>query len=135
MHWRGGQFESGWTVYGRDDEKIGEISEVGPTYLLVRKGWLFTRDIYVPLAAVDDVQGDRVILNVRKDEIETLAWDQVPADETYRSSEASTTRSTMDVDRDTTMTGSSAVTDRALQTQDSTTMYRSDRANEDVRIP
>jgi uncharacterized protein (TIGR02271 family) len=72
-------------VYGSDQEKIGDVSEVGPNYIVVSKGWLFTRDIYIPMAAVVSVQEDSVFLNVTKDQVESMGWDQPPADDTYAS--------------------------------------------------
>ena len=77
----------GTSVYGRDNEKVGEIQEVGPNYLLVRKGWLFTRDLYVPRSAIADVQPDAVVLNVRKDEFNEADWTDIPpADADYATS-------------------------------------------------
>lgn len=42
----------GWDVYGSDGEKVGDVSDVGSNYLLVTKGFLFTKDIYIPPSAV-----------------------------------------------------------------------------------
>jgi hypothetical protein len=36
----------------------------------VRKGWLFTKDVYVSLAAVVSVAEDGITLNLSKDELE-----------------------------------------------------------------
>ena len=81
----------GTSVYGRDNEKVGEIQEVGPNYLLVRKGWLFTRDLYIPRSAIADVQPDAVVLNVRKDEFNEADWTDIPpADEDYATSATTT---------------------------------------------
>ena len=55
------------------------MNEVGTNYLLVQKGWLFTTDLYVPLAAVTSVGDDHVVLNVRKDEVEHFDWSSPPA--------------------------------------------------------
>ena len=80
-----GNIQHGWNVYGSDEEKIGDVSEVGSNYIVVSKGWLFTRDIYIPMAAVVSVQEDSVFLNVTKDQVESMGWDQPPAEDTYTS--------------------------------------------------
>ena len=72
--------QAGWSAYGRDDEKIGDIEEVGPNYLLVTKGLIFPKDLYVPLSAVrtvEDAEG-RVILDVEKAQVDGMAWDRPP---------------------------------------------------------
>jgi len=70
----------GWDVYGSEGDKIGSIDEVGPNYILVRKGLIFPKDIYVPHSAVSDVNPDQtaVMLNVPKSGIEELGWGEPP---------------------------------------------------------
>ena len=72
----------GWDVYGSDGDKIGDVSDIGDNYLLLTKGFLFTKDIYVPFSAVTGTDQDRVYLNVSKDQIENMGWDQAPAADT-----------------------------------------------------
>ncbi len=43
-----GQIQNGWDVYGSDGDKIGDVGNLGPNYVLVMKGFLFTKDIYIP---------------------------------------------------------------------------------------
>jgi len=76
------QIQHGWDVFGSDGEKVGDVSEVGSNYLLVTKGWLFPKDRYIPLDAITGVEHDRVYLNVGKDQIESLGWDEPPAADT-----------------------------------------------------
>jgi len=76
------RIQQGWNVYGIDGGKVGEVSEVGTNYVLVQKGWLFTRDIYIPLSAIASVEDDAVLLNLSKDQIETMDWDTAPTGET-----------------------------------------------------
>jgi uncharacterized protein (TIGR02271 family) len=73
--------EIGWNVYDRDGEKIGSVSEVGPNYVLVQKGLIFVKDIYVPMDSVTGMNPaeQAVGLSVRKDDIEQLGWDAPPA--------------------------------------------------------
>lgn len=76
------QLQPGTNVYGSDNAKVGDVSEVGANYLLVQKGFLFVTDRYIPFSAISRVDTDGVYLNVSKDQIDTMGWDQVPAEDT-----------------------------------------------------
>ncbi len=76
------QIEHGWDVFGSDGDKIGDVSDVGPNYVLVTKGFLFTKDIYIPTSAITGVEHDRVYLNIAKDQVDSMGWDQAPMDDT-----------------------------------------------------
>ena len=77
-----GQLETiqpNWDVVDMTGDKIGNVSEVGPNYLLVTKGILSTTDIYIPTSAIASVDDDnKVYLNVEKSQIDSLGWDQPP---------------------------------------------------------
>jgi len=81
MDWNAREIQAGWNVYGSDDAKVGDVAEVGPNYLLVQKGWLFTRDIYVPMSAIASVQEDNIRLNVTKDDVASMGWDTIPTED------------------------------------------------------
>ena len=68
----------GWAVYGADGEKVGDVSDVQATYIVVSKGLIFTSERYVPVSAVTRVEHDRVYLDVTKDQIEREGWDTAP---------------------------------------------------------
>jgi len=68
----------GWDVYGADDEKVGDVSEVQDTYIVVSKGLFFPSERYIPVSAITRVEHDRVYLNVTKDEVKARGWDRVP---------------------------------------------------------
>lgn len=74
--------EPGWDVIGSDDEKIGQIEEVGETYLLLTKGLIFVKDVFVPFDAVTSVDASSrsVFVDVGKDEIDDRNWSSPPAD-------------------------------------------------------
>lgn len=93
--------QSGWDVYGSDGDKVGDVSDIGPNYILVTKGFLFTKDIYIPTSAVTGIEHDRVYLNVAKDQIDSMGWDQAPVGDTGYSTAA---YGTTDTDYDTTRT-------------------------------
>ncbi len=73
------QIQPGWDVYGSDGDKIGDVAEIGPDYLLVTKGLIFVKDLYIPTSAVANVEESRVQLNVPKDQIDSMGWDQPPS--------------------------------------------------------
>jgi len=89
---------TGWDVFGSDGDKIGDVSDVGPNYVLVTKGFLFTKDIYIPTSAITGVEHDRVYLNIAKDQVDSMGWDQAPTSESgYDATD------TTDTDTDTAM--------------------------------
>jgi sporulation protein YlmC with PRC-barrel domain len=73
-------------VMSRDGEKIGEVEQFEidsvtgkPSRLIVRKGFLLTESLDVPLSAIASVDDGAVVLNLSKDEalrIATAAGDQ-----------------------------------------------------------
>jgi uncharacterized protein (TIGR02271 family) len=74
------QITRGWAVYDVNNDKLGEVADTGENYLLVQKGLLFIKDVYVPTSAIretDDVNRE-VYLNVAKDTIDSLGWDAPP---------------------------------------------------------
>ena len=73
--------EAGTLVFGSDGEEIGEITEVQPDYFRLKKGLLFRKDVYIPLAAITGTAlgGDGVTVTMTKDEIENGDWSSPPA--------------------------------------------------------
>jgi hypothetical protein len=73
--------EVGTLVFGSDGEEIGEIKDVGPGYVHIKKGLLFRTDVYIPLTAITGTAlgGDGVTINLTKDEIENGDWSAPPA--------------------------------------------------------
>jgi uncharacterized protein (TIGR02271 family) len=82
------KIDAGWDAYGNDGQKIGSIYERREEFLVVQKGVFFPKDLYVPTDAIEraDAGERRVYLNVAKDDIESMGWDEP----------TSTTRSTYD---------------------------------------
>src|SRR5438105_7206666 len=73
--------QSGHEVFGSDDQKIGSVHEVGPSYFEITTGFLgLGPQLFIPFDAVTNVDGDRVYLDVSKDEIDSRGWDQRPAE-------------------------------------------------------
>jgi uncharacterized protein (TIGR02271 family) len=85
------EIDHGWDVFGTDGDKVGDVQEVQPHYIVVSKGFFFPTERYIPVSAITNVEHDRVYLNVTKNEIDSLGWDTVP-DADY--SDARQTRTT-----------------------------------------
>ncbi|HEX2222328.1 MAG TPA: DUF2171 domain-containing protein, partial [Candidatus Limnocylindria bacterium] len=77
------QIQAGWDVYGSDGKEIGDVAEVGPNYFVVEKGFLLTKELYIPMSAVASISEDRVELSVTSDAIEDQDWSQPPADDAH----------------------------------------------------
>jgi len=78
-NWRD-RLSEGMEVYGSDGDKVGNVVAVGPTYLVVEKGFFFPTDYYIPLSAVDrvDLDEEAVWLTVDKDAAVRQGWDVAP---------------------------------------------------------
>ena len=76
------QVQSGWTAYDVLGENIGHAIEVGSTYVLVETNTLLPTNVYVPLSCVNSVDESEAhfSVNVPKDEIDAMAWQNPPAD-------------------------------------------------------
>jgi len=77
----------GWDALDRNGDKIGTVDQVGTRYFIVTRALIFTKDVYVPFSAVDSVDPDSgsVRLNVNKDQIDTMGWDDVSSATAYPS--------------------------------------------------
>jgi len=73
-----GQIAQGAVVYGSNNEKIGQIAEVGQDYFLVQKGMLFHKDLYLPTSAVARMDGNHVYLNLSKEQATQMAAERLP---------------------------------------------------------
>ncbi len=69
-----------WDVYDSAGDKIGNVAEVGPNYVLFTKGFFPTKEVYAPVSAITRADEGRVDLNVTKDELDAQGWDQPPAE-------------------------------------------------------
>ena len=74
------KIKRGWGVFDSSNEKVGDIAEVGANYLLVQKGLIFVKDVYIPKSAVADIDaGNRAVyLNTTATSIESMGWDTPP---------------------------------------------------------
>jgi uncharacterized protein (TIGR02271 family) len=74
------QFVPGAPIFDTAGEKVGSVSEhtVQGAYVVMHKGWLFPKDIYIPLSAVERADADGVYLRVYKDDISDQQTVTVP---------------------------------------------------------
>lgn len=70
--------QMGMDVIGSDGEKVGEIDAVEQDYFVVRKGFFFPQDHYIPFSAVDSFEERAVYLNVTKDGALEQQWNEAP---------------------------------------------------------
>lgn len=108
------EIDNGWDVYSADGDKIGDVEEVHPHYLTVSKGFFFPTEKYVPVAAITNVDGERVYVNASKQEIDNLGWDTIPQE---TATTDTTYTDTMDTTRGVETTGTSGYT-RGATTDD-----------------
>jgi uncharacterized protein (TIGR02271 family) len=74
--------QMGMDVIGSDGEKVGEIDAVEQDYFVVRKGFFFPSDHYIPFSAVDSYDDNGVYLNVTKDGALDQQWGNAPVSST-----------------------------------------------------
>jgi uncharacterized protein (TIGR02271 family) len=104
------EIDNGWDVITSDGDKLGDVEEVHPHYLVVGKGLIFHSERYVPVSTITAVEDNKVHLGVTKDEVERQGWDTIPdvagtttttdmTDTTLRTDRTDTTRRTDMTDR------------------------------------
>ncbi len=98
------QVHEGMEVLDVNGEKIGMCGETLGDYFNVDAGFLGTTEYYIPFSAVREVSGNSILVNVRKDEVKNMGWDERPED---------TTRGTMT--RGTMAPGTTSEADRTMQ--------------------
>jgi uncharacterized protein (TIGR02271 family) len=101
-------------VFTSDHEKLGQVAEIGPEWVIVERRGLFSGGSYwIPASRVSgDPESGSVYVDVSRDEIDQMGWDQEPDlssssdPQSYRSEWQSDARNyeTATLDRDTTTT-------------------------------
>jgi uncharacterized protein (TIGR02271 family) len=69
--------QPGTDVYGSDGEKVGEVDDIQNGHLVIRKGFFFPKDHYVPFSAIAGHTDDRIDLNVTGDQAKNEQWGDV----------------------------------------------------------
>ena len=94
------QVHEGMDVLDTNGEKIGKCGETLGDYFNVDAGFLGTTEYYVPFSAISEITDNNILLNVRKDQIDTMGWNERPTETTTR---AATTGAATTIDTDRTM--------------------------------
>lgn len=84
--------QMGMDVIGSDGEKVGEIDAVEQDYVVVRKGFFFPSDHYIPFSAVDSYDDNAIYLNVTKDGALDQQWSEAPVSGTTSTDVSATDR-------------------------------------------
>jgi uncharacterized protein (TIGR02271 family) len=72
---------------GTDDIDLGEVQEVGATYVHTKKGLISKHDYYLPKYLVEGYDGDKVHFRITQDDADRLFTNEnntPPSDEEYR---------------------------------------------------
>ncbi len=64
----------GREVIGVDGSRIGTVVDVGREYLLVALGPFPDRDRYIPKSSIILAEGDRITLNVTREEVKRASF-------------------------------------------------------------
>ncbi len=76
-----GRLTAGADVYGSDGEKVGRLVQAAASYILVEKGWLFVKDLYLPASSIAQVDDDgRVYLAYTKAQAEEMGREDLPTE-------------------------------------------------------
>ena len=83
---------------GSGDEDLGEVQEVGPNYVLVKKGILNKEKFYIPKDQVESYDGDTLRFRISEDEAKSRYTGEYHPSSTKETgySSASTTRTVAD---------------------------------------
>lgn len=93
----------GMDVLSYDGEKLGEVANATGNYVLVRHGFLFAKEYYVPADAIANVGRDAVYLTMTKQIALEQQWDEPPtADAERRSTTGVVTGSAAEVEAEST---------------------------------
>jgi len=70
--------ELGTTVYGSAGQKVGDVAEIQSDYIVIETGFIFTKDLFIPMTAIASQDEDGVRLTMTKDEVENHDWSTPP---------------------------------------------------------
>lgn len=68
----------GMNVYGSDGDKVGEVDAVERDYFVVRKGFFFPEDHFIPRNAIANFDEENIYLAYTKDEVLSQDWTTAP---------------------------------------------------------
>lgn len=68
----------GMNVFGSDGDKVGEVDAVERDYFVVRKGFFFPEDHFIPRNAIANFDEENIYLQYTKDEVLSQEWTTQP---------------------------------------------------------
>lgn len=72
------EIEQGTDVLCRDGQKVGEVVDVRPGYLVVEQGFYDPRDIFVPLGYITRHDDASLTLSLTQEEFDRRDWTREP---------------------------------------------------------
>ena len=77
-----GELPQGTTVYAVNGEQVGHVSlsALGDGYFIVKQGWLFSHELFLPATAIARRDAQGIGLNLSKGELRQPRW-RIPPDE------------------------------------------------------
>ena len=66
--------QPGTDVYGSDGTKVGSVDTIEGDFLVLRKGFFFPKDHYIPFTAIAGHTDDRIDLNITSDQAKNEDW-------------------------------------------------------------
>ena len=66
--------QPGTDVYGSDGEKVGEVDNIENGFIVLKKGFFFPKEHYVPFSAIAGHTEDRIDLNISADQARNEDW-------------------------------------------------------------
>jgi uncharacterized protein (TIGR02271 family) len=70
---------------GSGDEDLGEVQEVGPNYVLVKKGLINKEKFYIPKDQVESYDGDTLRFRVSEEEVKSKYMGEYPPQSSHTS--------------------------------------------------
>ena len=85
----------GTDVFDANGDKVGSVQEFNPqaNCIVVQKGFIFTKDVYIPLSAIDGRDDNGLYLNLTKDDLKD---DRFASPPTYSGTSGATDSDIMD---------------------------------------
>lgn len=97
----------GMNVYDANGDKVGSVQEFNPqaNMMVVEKGFIFTKDLYIPTRAISNSSGNDLYLNVTKDDLKNDRYTTAPEGYTAGYASGTTTSRSDVVERGDQLTG------------------------------
>lgn len=78
----------GTPVYGSDDKKVGTVQESYNDSFMVKSGFFFVHDYYIPYGAIARADPERIVLSMTGDDAKHQDWQHRPQSATTASQQA-----------------------------------------------